>query len=99
MCNSNEMRTCTGCGFQWPVGTSGNHSCESQLTQSIESKDKRIADLEALVMVYDATLFCVMPFCDLPEQLNSQVEAARSACLEVTGEPSMVPATTTRRTR
>jgi hypothetical protein len=64
-----------------------------------EQMAQAIHDLLVLHTVYDFTLRVVMPFCDLPEQLNSQVEAARTACLEVTGEPSMVPATTTRSTR
>lgn len=96
MSNSSDIRTCQGCGYQWPRSSpnESNHDCEFYLGQEIESLRKRVRDLEALATVYDATVALLVALAggmdSLDEIAKSQVEAARAACLEITGEPSMV---------
>lgn len=94
MSNLSGLRTCPVCGYQWPRGESGSHACESYLTLEVESQAKRIRDLEALATVYDVTVALLVALDGGLDSLDpiakSQVEAARAACLEITGEPSMV---------
>lgn len=88
MSNLSCLRTCHVCGYQWPRGTSGSHACESYLTLEVESQAKRIRDLEALATVYDVTVALLVALDGGMDSLDpiarSQVEAARSACLEIT---------------
>lgn len=55
---------------------------------------KVIRDLEALATVYDVTVSLLVAMQGGMDSLDpiakSQVEAARSACLEITGEESLV---------
>lgn len=55
---------------------------------------KRIRELEALASVYDVTVSLLVALQGGMDSLDpiarSQVEAARSACLEITGEESLV---------
>ena len=50
----------------------------------------RVEELEALVMVYDATLAVITAYDDLwPDHVRLQIDAARAGHLEVMGIPSM----------
>jgi hypothetical protein len=56
------------------------------------SAAKRIRDLENLVSVYDATIYCMLPFynhSDSRQIMDSQVEACRQAHYQIMGESPM----------
>lgn len=83
------MNHCSKCGYIGPCDT-----CPTCVipTEPRENLAARIHDLEILVMVYEATVYCMMPgFSQSPlaRIMTSQVSACAEAHEETMGEASM----------
>lgn len=52
MTNTN-MSTCCTCGYQWPTGTSGSHSCSVKMEETIARLRVENDQLHRLVYVTD----------------------------------------------
>lgn len=78
-----EIRTpfCGKPGCEWP---------EQVDRPKIVNGPERIRELEAALMVYDVTLFCLVASGTVDELLRGQVRAAAEAHQRVMGEPSML---------
>jgi len=45
-----KMSECCSCGFQWPTGQHGGHSCSSYLSAENIKLKKRAAELEGVLL-------------------------------------------------
>lgn len=96
-----EIRTpfCGKPGCEWPKqDMPWCDSCQSyhhpdNPTCKLKAKEddqRYIKDLESALMVYDATLFCLVAGGEVSELFMGQVRAAAEAHQHVMGEPSML---------
>lgn len=46
-----EMISCCTCGYEWPMGTNGTHSCVQIMSRVIERQEAEIKRLRAQLML------------------------------------------------